>query len=79
MSSFKDKLKKLFSLQAIRAKWAEWAPLMPAKSHLSAEYTFPQGRYAGQPRTDNFPYDENRQHKKRMNCRPGIVDYYPSK
>lgn len=48
MTSLSDKLKKLFHLHALRDRWATWAPLMPAKSHLSAEYNFPGGRWAGQ-------------------------------
>lgn len=46
--TFGDKLKKFFSLSALRDRWAEWAPLMPAKSNLDAEYNFPYGRWAGQ-------------------------------
>lgn len=48
MTSLKTKLKNLFSIQKLREVYADWAVLMPAKSHLDAEYNFPKGRYAGQ-------------------------------
>ena len=47
-TTLKTKLKQLFSRRKLREIYAEWAILMPAKSHLDAEYNFPMGRYAGQ-------------------------------
>lgn len=48
INSFKSKFKNLFSTQKLREVYADWAVLMPAKSHLDAEYNFPTGPYAGQ-------------------------------
>lgn len=47
MTSLKEKLKKLFSRRKLRELYAEWAILLPAKSHLDSDYNFPQGRPPG--------------------------------
>ncbi|PLB48706.1 hypothetical protein P170DRAFT_167226 [Aspergillus steynii IBT 23096] len=47
-SSFTSKLRHLFDRHVLKKKLESWAYLMPAKSHLSAEYNFPAGRWAGQ-------------------------------
>lgn len=58
-TTLKTKLKNLFSRRKLREIYADWAVLMPAKSHLDAEYNFPKTRYAGQgyPRR-NYGRDE---------------------
>lgn len=52
MTSIGTKLKTLFTapIHALRSCFAEWVVLMPAKSDLDDEYTFPQTRWAGQGR-----------------------------
>lgn len=53
MPSLIATLKHLLTVpvHAIRACFAEWAVLMPAKSREDEEYEFPQGRWAGQGST----------------------------
>lgn len=50
MTSLSTKLRTLITapIHAIRSCFSEWAVLMPAKSQLDDEYTFPQARSAGQ-------------------------------
>ena len=52
MTSFVAKLRHIYSVpyRALAACFESWAILMPAKSHLDDEYTFPEARWAGQGR-----------------------------
>lgn len=48
--SFINKVKNVFGLRKLREVYDDWAVLMPAKSHLDAEYNFPRARWAGEQR-----------------------------